>query len=388
MVWAPHGHGEAVDALRRLTNIVLVDTQDDPEPREAFQRAHDLAGSAYVVDLAWLRSTPWRERVAASFDPPPLRRALGSLTKVQVRHRHDSTASGVLFCGWLASRLGWRTEQLAHQRRPAGGPRPGPARRGRRRAPAGPDGRARARRRDARDGLGRRRSRSTAGRAGCAPCGGRADGGEHAWTVMGASRGEAGILGEGVRQALLRDPTYKPALEAARGCWSDATVRIVDDPASEVADLLVDIACAGGHVALAGGSTPRRAYQLVADQGARSRHQRRHAVAGRRAARAGRRRALQPADGAAVAGGAAAGGAPPARDAGRHAARPRRRGRRLRGAAARAPRPPPAARPRRCSASGPTPTRPRSSRASRPCRRTTGSSPGCRNRGSSRSSRA
>ncbi len=31
----------------------------------------------------------------------------------------------------------------------------------------------------------------------------------------GASRGEAGILGEGIRQALLRDPTYVPALRAA-----------------------------------------------------------------------------------------------------------------------------------------------------------------------------
>ena len=38
---------------------------------------------------------------------------------------------------------------------------------------------------------------------------------ESSWTVMGASRGEAGILGEGIRQALLRDPTYRPALEAA-----------------------------------------------------------------------------------------------------------------------------------------------------------------------------
>jgi hypothetical protein len=36
------------------------------------------------------------------------------------------------------------------------------------------------------------------------------------WTVIGASRGEGGILGEGVRQALLRDPTYRPALAAAR----------------------------------------------------------------------------------------------------------------------------------------------------------------------------
>ena len=34
------------------------------------------------------------------------------------------------------------------------------------------------------------------------------------WTILGASRGEAGILGEGIRQALLRDQTYAPALAA------------------------------------------------------------------------------------------------------------------------------------------------------------------------------
>jgi hypothetical protein len=41
------------------------------------------------------------------------------------------------------------------------------------------------------------------------------DGKESTWTLLGASRGEAGILGEGIRQALLRDPTYAPALECA-----------------------------------------------------------------------------------------------------------------------------------------------------------------------------
>jgi hypothetical protein len=30
--------------------------------------------------------------------------------------------------------------------------------------------------------------------------------------VLGASRGEGGILGEGIRQALLRDPAYRRAL--------------------------------------------------------------------------------------------------------------------------------------------------------------------------------
>src|SRR5918997_6883603 len=53
MVWAPHGHGEAVDALRRLAQIVLLDSQDEPTVRGGFERSADLADAAYVVDLAW-----------------------------------------------------------------------------------------------------------------------------------------------------------------------------------------------------------------------------------------------------------------------------------------------------------------------------------------------
>ncbi len=45
-------------------------------------------------------------------------------------------------------------------------------------------------------------------------------------------------------------------------------IRVVDDPAAEVADLLIGVAAAGGHVALSGGSTPRRAYELAAKTGA------------------------------------------------------------------------------------------------------------------------
>jgi len=45
-------------------------------------------------------------------------------------------------------------------------------------------------------------------------------------------------------------------------------IRVVGDPAAEVADLLVDVASAGGHVALSGGSTPRRAYELAAESDA------------------------------------------------------------------------------------------------------------------------
>ena len=44
------------------------------------------------------------------------------------------------------------------------------------------------------------------------------------WKILGASRGEGGILGEGVRQALLRDPTYDPALDGGAGALSGMTL--------------------------------------------------------------------------------------------------------------------------------------------------------------------
>jgi len=217
VVWAPHQHSEAVDSLRRLMQVVLVDSQDEPDLHAALARSGELLESAYVVDLAWLRSTPWRERVAAAFDPPPLRHGLGEISAVTVRHRGDSAAAAVLFCGWLCSRLGWRPGSFA-----AGG--------GKRRS-----ARARARRGEVSLRLDEVEQPGAPGLAGVTiemASGGSVsldrgpgglqsvrrarDGTEQVWTVLGASRGEAGILGEGVRQALLRDPTYKPALSAAR----------------------------------------------------------------------------------------------------------------------------------------------------------------------------
>jgi glucose-6-phosphate dehydrogenase assembly protein OpcA len=215
MVWAPHGHTQAIDSLERLAQIVLVDTQDQPDVTGALCRAAELSSHAYVVDLAWLRSTPWRERVAAAFDPPPLRAALAGVSGVTVRHREDSLAAALLFCGWLSSRLGWRPGSLA-------------------RSGGALVGHARAHRQEVRISL-ESVPQNAPGLAGVtidtaagesvsldrAPGGLRAarrrrDGNEQVWTVLGASRGEGGILGEGVRQALLRDPTYRPALACAR----------------------------------------------------------------------------------------------------------------------------------------------------------------------------
>ncbi len=46
---------------------------------------------------------------------------------------------------------------------------------------------------------------------------------------------------------------------------SEPEVIVLDDPAAEAADRLATAADGGGHIALAGGSTPRRAYEQAAE---------------------------------------------------------------------------------------------------------------------------
>jgi glucose-6-phosphate dehydrogenase assembly protein OpcA len=213
VVWAPHGHPEAVDALLHLSQVVLIDSVNEPDAASALRRAKELAEGAYVVDLAWLRTTPWRERVAATFDPPRWRPELWRIDAVTVRHRADSGVAGVLLFGWLASRLGWGTGTLMAVN--------GSVR-----------GRAHGHRDDVSLTLEPDSGQSVPGLAGVeigtssgisisldrGPGGliaKRRDrkGHEQSWTVLGASRGEGGILGEGIRQALLRDPAYRRALD-------------------------------------------------------------------------------------------------------------------------------------------------------------------------------
>ncbi|MEA2424048.1 MAG: hypothetical protein QOH13_458, partial [Thermoleophilaceae bacterium] len=115
LVWAPHGHEEAVDALRRLVQVVLIDSAQQMNATQAIQRAADVAKDAYVVDLAWLRSTPWRERIAATFDPPAWRSALKEISGISVTAREDSVVAGMLLLGWLSCRLGWEANELIKQ---------------------------------------------------------------------------------------------------------------------------------------------------------------------------------------------------------------------------------------------------------------------------------
>jgi glucose-6-phosphate dehydrogenase assembly protein OpcA len=219
LLWSPHGHPEAIEVLTPLAQALLLDSVEDPIWRDALDYASTLTERLYVVDLAWLRSTPWRERIAAAFQRPQRYAEMDTIARVTIRHHPDSTVSAMLLIGWLASRLHWQTGPLvAHTG-----------------ARAVVSGKAHARRQDVALSLQAVPEQQVPGLAGLTletasgrlltldrgPGGLEAQertprGDARRWTILGASRGEGGIIGEGIRQALLRDPTYAPALRAAR----------------------------------------------------------------------------------------------------------------------------------------------------------------------------
>ncbi len=216
VAWSPHGHDEAVGALLPLIDVMMLDSDDLSEPGAAFDRAHELFDHVYVVDLAWLRTTPWRERLAASFDLPQRLAALRRIAELEVRHQEKSTATALLLTGWLGSRLHWERERLRDESLELlagkvyrdGGEVEVRLRHTAQEAPglAGVTVRC-----DHNTSLSLQRARG-----GLDAHERDINGTERAWKILGASRGEGGILGEGLRQALLRDPTYGPALAAAR----------------------------------------------------------------------------------------------------------------------------------------------------------------------------
>jgi hypothetical protein len=216
VLWSPHGHYDIVEPLLALSQAVLLDSLDEPVWRDAVDRACKLSDEAYVVDLAWLRSIPWRERVAGSFDPPPRRLELRALERVTVRHHPASTVSAMLLVGWLASRLGWAPSGLVARGDVLSGKAHAPRQDVSLRLESAPEQQVR--------GLEGVTLRTASGRElslDRGPGGLHARtrdprGEERAWRIPGASRGEGGVLGEGIRQALLRDPTYLPALKAAQ----------------------------------------------------------------------------------------------------------------------------------------------------------------------------
>lgn len=225
VVWSPHGHPEAIDALTAVATTVLLDSHDFEDWAIALGRLQQIQAEAHVCDLAWLRSTPWRERLAGMFDPPIWRRQLDSISRVELRVHSGSTMAALLYVGWLAARLEWTPHVLQPARSgghcgyatgPAGQieiefvvdssmPVPGLA----------------GLTVETTEGLRLELNRDAGGLGAMREL---ADGTRHDWTMLGASRGEDGILAHGVANAMLPDDLFAPALSAACAFGGKASV--------------------------------------------------------------------------------------------------------------------------------------------------------------------
>ena len=217
LLWSPHGHYEIVESLLSLAQAVLIDSVDEP----------DLAGGdrpRLQAERARLRRRP---RVAA-LDPVARARrgelrsgrgaarscARSSASRSATTRRRRSArccSSAGSPRGWTGSPARWSpaARRSSARRTPA-------ARTWRCGCRSAPELQVR--------GLEGLTLATASGRElslDRGPGGLRArsrdrGGSERTWTIPGASRGEGGILGEGIRQALLRDPTYVPAARAAQ----------------------------------------------------------------------------------------------------------------------------------------------------------------------------
>jgi glucose-6-phosphate dehydrogenase assembly protein OpcA len=105
VVWYPASLPAVSEPLLAKASSVLVDTRE----------AHDvagliaLAGRRAVVDLSWMRLGPWREMVAALFDPPEFRPYARQITSAYVAGKGGPRR---LLAGWLGSRLGLPKERM------------------------------------------------------------------------------------------------------------------------------------------------------------------------------------------------------------------------------------------------------------------------------------
>jgi glucose-6-phosphate dehydrogenase assembly protein OpcA len=108
VVWYPATLPAVSEPLLAKASSLLVDTKD----------AHDvagliaLAGRRAVVDLSWMRLKPWREMVAALFEPPEFRPFVRQITSATIAGKGGPRR---LLAGWLASRLALPKDRLELQ---------------------------------------------------------------------------------------------------------------------------------------------------------------------------------------------------------------------------------------------------------------------------------
>jgi glucose-6-phosphate dehydrogenase assembly protein OpcA len=110
IAWWRGGPGPAAEILDRLALDALLLDGARFEPAELRRWAARFGGDGRIPlgDLAWERTADWRRWTADAFEPAELREACWRLSSVAIAGRRATGMDGLLYAGWLASRLDWR----------------------------------------------------------------------------------------------------------------------------------------------------------------------------------------------------------------------------------------------------------------------------------------
>jgi glucose-6-phosphate dehydrogenase assembly protein OpcA len=99
-VWFPSQLPARDDPLLSVADVLVVDAKE--AGRQPGKELQGFFGLRPVIDLAWIRLSPWRELLARLFDGPVYQPFVSGVHSAEVRGKPGPRR---LLAGWLASRL-------------------------------------------------------------------------------------------------------------------------------------------------------------------------------------------------------------------------------------------------------------------------------------------
>ena len=120
MLRPPGLHAELVQALMPLADRLIFDSDEATRMAAAYAwlLSVDREEDIDLADLAWTRTSPWRDLTAQFFDGKDGARELRQITSIQVVGGHEHvSSSAVLHAAWLVSRLGLTIADATANRR-------------------------------------------------------------------------------------------------------------------------------------------------------------------------------------------------------------------------------------------------------------------------------
>lgn len=126
----PPWGSELLEALVDGCDRVIVDTSEMAHPERSLAALEDVIrrkkARCAISDINWTVQAPWREIVAQFFDAPTMRPYLENIERITIEYAAGdeyargeqgaqlNTSQGLIFAGWLISRLGWRVDRTPH----------------------------------------------------------------------------------------------------------------------------------------------------------------------------------------------------------------------------------------------------------------------------------